>query len=236
LLPVVGLIALLAVAPLPAFGADPSGEGGGTLGVTVIDPTATESPTPTPSPSPGTSTPGGGSGGSGGSGGTPTPSGTPSPEPTAVAEGGGWIVVSGVDASAHAQFNPFGGWVSASVGISNKSATDTARGDVTFRLYDPLGRQIGSKVSHTVTGIAPGESQTVNARLDDVGQWPLVRVVATFTPDASETSTTDMDPISRESWVPAFPWVLLVVLILLLATGIIVGLRRGSFTRSGSGT
>lgn len=235
-LPVVGILLLVSAISLPSLAADPNtGDEPGNLGVTVLDPTETESPTPSPSPSSSeTPRPGGPSG----PGGSPSPSDTPSPAPTSIPDGGGWIVVGGVDASAHAEFNPLRGWITASVGIANKSASETARGEVTFRLYNSLGTQIGSKVTHTVTGIGPGESQRVNARLEGVGQWPLLRVVATFAPDTPEaeagSEATPMDPISRETWVLAFPWVLLIVIVLLLATGIIVGLRRGSFIRHGN--
>jgi len=224
-LPVVGILVLLTAVSFPALAADPSGDGTGNLGVTVLDPTDTESPSPSPSPS-GTPRPGG----SGHPSESPSPSETPNPEPTSVPDDGGWIVVSGLDASAHGEFDPLRGWVTASEVITNKSASRVASGTVTFRLLNPLGVQIGSKVTHTVTGIAPGESQRVNARLDGVGQWPLLRVVATFTPDAAASDSEPAEPIEREAWVLAFPWVLLAGGVLLLASGIIVGLRRGSFT------
>lgn len=233
-LPIVGIVLLVSAVAFPSLAADPSGDGTGTLGVTVLDPSETESPTPSPSPS-ASETPRPGGGGSGGSGGTPAPSDSPSPEPTSIPEGGGWIVVGGLEATAHGEFDPLRGWVDASLTISNKSQTESVSGTVTFRLYNTLGTQIGSKATHTVTGIVAGETQRVNARLVGVGQWPVLRVVATFAPDAS-TSETPMDPIERESWIIAFPWVLLVGLVLLLASGIIVGLRRGSFARFGSRT
>lgn len=228
-LPLAGILVLVSAAVLPTAVLDPSGDGTGNLGVTVIDPTATESPSPTPSPSQ-TPRPGGSGGGSGE---TPPPSETPSPGPAEVPDDGGWVVMGGVEASAHGEINPLHGWVTASVGLTNRSGSAPASGTMTFRLYNPLGVQIGSKVSHTVTGIAPGETQTVNARLDGVGQWPLLRVVATFTPDAAAAASASdpADPISRETWVIAFPWVLLIGVVLLLASGIIVALRRGTFTR-----
>lgn len=229
LLPLAAILVLVSAAVLPTAALDPTGDGTGTLGVTVIDPTATESPTPSPSPS-GTPRPGGGGGG--GSGGSPTPSPSPDPQPTQEPEGGGWIVMGGLDASAHGSIDPLRGWVNASVALANQSTSDTASGTMTFRLFSPLGAQIGSKVTHEVTGIAPGDTQRINARLDGVGQWPLVRVTATFTPAAPEAGEA-MDPMTREAWVVTFPWVLLVGLVLLLASAIIVALRRGTLTLPG---
>ncbi|PZQ90779.1 MAG: hypothetical protein DI534_06190 [Leifsonia xyli] len=220
-LAVVGILVFL-VGVQPAYAADPGGDTA-TLGVTVIDPSATPTPSPTPA------TPGGGGGGTGGGGsggggtGTP-PVETPQPSSTPVPDPNGWIVVSGFDSSSHAEFNPLRGWVDATITIANRSKAAVAKGTVTFRLFSPFGAQLGPAVTRDVGTLKPGDVLKLQARLPDVGQWPLVRVTASFAPEGTDSKT----PIVRESWVLTFPWLVLVAAVLAAAVGVIVRLRPWS--------
>jgi len=230
---VAGLVAVLALTllmPVAGVSAAAPADGDGDISVTIVDPT----PDPTPRPS-ATQGPGGGSPGRGGSGGAqPTPDDEPS-EPAAEGSGGHWIVVSGLDNSAHGELNPFRGWVRSTVSVANRSETETVGGRIVFRLRTIFGAQIGPALTRPLADIEPGTTRDSSVELVGVGQWPLVQVSATFEPDEA----SGLDPITREAWVLALPWLLLAILVLVVAAAAILWLRRAGIragARTGGGT
>ncbi len=193
--------------------------------MTVVDPSGT--PTLSPSSSGGDSG-GGGGYGDGGTSSEPTPE--PSTTPGAETREGG-IVVSGITAHAHGQLNPFGGAVVTSVSVINNTKADVS-GTIAFHLVTLFGTQIGPTMTQDVVSVPPDQSHASSVDLPDVGQWPLVKVTAEFTTTPASGSV----PIEREAWVLAFPWLLLVILVLAIALVVILRLARPDvFGRGRSG-
>ncbi|MFT4285643.1 MAG: hypothetical protein QM598_12485 [Protaetiibacter sp.] len=226
---VAGLVAVLALTllvPVADVSAAAPADGDGDISVTIVDPT----PDPTPQPST-TQGPGGGSSspGRGGSGGDETTPDDGSSEPDAEGSGGHWIVVSGLDNSAHGELNPFRGWVRSTVSVANRSETETVGGRIVFRLRTIFGAQIGPALTRPLADIEPGTTRDSSVELVGVGQWPLVQVSATFEPDGPSGA----DPITREAWVLALPWLLLAILVLMVAAAAILWLRRAGVRPDG---
>lgn len=217
-----GAVVLALLLPAWAASASPAGDGDGTdISVTIVDPTS--SPTPSPSSPSGSGSQPGRSGvasnGGTGDGALPVDDGA---APDAEGSGSSWIVVSGLESSVQGELNPFRGRVHSRVTVANRSETATVSGELVFRMRTLFGAQIGPAITRQVDAIEPGDVHVGSADLAGVGQWPLVQVAATFTPDGD----VEQDPIVRDAWVLAFPWLLLVILVLVVAGCVVMWVRR----------
>jgi hypothetical protein len=216
----VGILALFLFASQTtvalALPADDDTGNAGNIGVTVTDPD--ETPSPSASPSVGSH-----SGGGGGVGSIADPEPTPEPSESPVAEpGAAGIVVSGITTHPRSELNPFGGTVNTTISVTNHTAAAVS-GTLSFRLMTPFGAQIGPTLKRDVNRLPPDQHRATNVNLPDVAQWPLVLVTAEFSP---RPASSDGGPIVREAWVVTFPWLLLALLVLAIASVAILRLTR----------
>ncbi|PJJ64981.1 hypothetical protein [Compostimonas suwonensis] len=224
-----------------AFAADDDGLG---LEVTVTTPTPVASPAPTPTPTsttkPPTNTPnpsgppapggsnnggggnGGGNGGGSGSGGAGS-GGSGSGGPAATGDEvsiGGALFLSGLKSTYHPSFNPFDGTLTLEFTVRNVT-NETITGSAHFWANGVFGNELADHDALAVADIAPGETRTVQTELPHIGQWIFVNANATFTPPGSVGGVT-LEPVTRNAFVPIFPWFLVIIVLIAAAAVVIV--------------
>lgn len=207
-------------------------DSGGDITVTVVDPTASASPSPSSLPGAGSGS-GSGSGSSTSGHGSSTGGDATGDEPgSAGGSGTGtagrdiprWVILSSFGGGAHSELDPFRGWVRSTVTITNGSTTRTVDGVLVFRLHSFLGAQLGPTITRRITGLRPGANSVVSVDLVGAGQWPLLKSSVSF----RQSGAGKLGPIEREAWVLGFPWLLMVIAILVVAMLAVARIRRGA--------
>lgn len=214
-------LGILVTSPVLAHAADGDADDGATLTVTVTD-GSTPSPTPTGRPHPtssSSSAPGGagskstsgGGAGAGSGGGTPSGGGAgngeTAPGDVSIA---GMVYLSGVNSSVGLSPDPGSGDVTLWLSVRNASSgaidltADFWMESVLFAV--PLDEQRGVPV----TGVQPGETRLLSARLHGVGQWVLVNAHVRITPPPVVDGTS-LTPATRDALVMVFPWLAVLV-------------------------
>ncbi|MCC2594181.1 hypothetical protein LKO27_12265 [Tessaracoccus sp. OS52] len=139
-----------------------------------------------------------------------TDSATPLPEdstPTDEISIGGLLYVSGLSGETRLALDPLANSHTVRFSVRNASrATVDAR--ATFHLINVLGQQIGPGMGVDVEDLKPDEVRVVAASMGGLGQWTLVRAVATFVPP-EKIGDTELAPLERDQWVFFPPWYLL---------------------------
>ncbi|KXZ60970.1 hypothetical protein Mlaev_01226 [Microbacterium laevaniformans] len=215
------VLGLLIVPSTLVHASDDDGTDGTNLTVTVTD-GASPSPTPrptsssaaTPSPSSGGSAPGKGTkgSGSGAGGGTDAGSGTGAGGAGGAGSGAagtvsiaGMVYVSGVNSSVALSPDPAQGDVTLWLSVRNASSSVI---DLTADFWMDsvlFGTALDSASAVPVTGLQPGETRLISARLHGAGQWGLVNTHVTITPPATVDGTA-LTPVTRDALVVVFPW------------------------------
>lgn len=242
--PALGAVAvvLAVVFPnLPAAAEDPPS--GTPLSVNVTD---GSTPTPTPRPSgsaspsavvpvtgpaarPGGST--GSTGSTGGSGvgtapaggaGAGSPAGsTPPADEVNVA---GMLYIGGINAAGTPALNPAEGTVTVWFTVRNASQS-VIDATASFWMDGAIFTNRLDTVDVPVAALQPGETRVVSAELQHGGQWTLLSTHATLTPPDSVDGTA-LTPVTRDALVILFPWLIVVVAVLLLLTFVLVRVLR----------
>lgn len=213
-------LGLLLVPSTLVHAADDDGTDGANLTVTVTD-GSTPSPTPRPtssSPAPTTSASFGGSAPSKGatSGGKGTGAGDGTGGGSGAGAGGGagaagtvsiagMVYVSGVNSSVALSPDPAQGDVTLWLSVRNASSSVI---DLTADFWMDsvlFGTALDSASAVPVTGLQPGETRLISARLHGAGQWGLVNTHVTITPPATVDGTA-LTPVTRDALVVVFPW------------------------------
>ncbi|PTT23166.1 hypothetical protein DBR36_00340 [Microbacterium sp. HMWF026] len=225
--------ALGAAAPaLAASGA----ESGTPLTVSITDGStpAPSSSTSTGSSVGGSSTGGSSSGGSGVSNGSRGSSGTTGgvgtgdagagtageTTPTGEVNVGGGIFVGGLNGSGAPSVNPVDGTVDLWFTVRNASST-AIDATAQFWMDAPVfASRLDGTGDVAITGLQPGESRVVSATLHGAGQWTLVSTHVSFTPPET-VSGEGATSVTRDALVLVFPW-LLVLVAVVLALGVLV--------------
>lgn len=198
------LLGILVLPQTLAFAADDGAEDGSNVTVTVTDgstPTVRPTPlAPSAAPRPGISTgakngtaTGSGAGAGGGAGAAGTVS---------IA---GMVYVSGVNSSVALSPDPAQGDVTLWLSVRNASSSVI---DLTADFWMDsvlFGTALDSASAVPVTGLQPGETRLISARLHGAGQWGLVNTHVTITPPATVDGTA-LTPVTRDALVVVFPW------------------------------
>lgn len=144
---------------------------------------------------------------------------TPSPSPAAGAvDLGGVVHVGGLVSEVRLTPNPFEGSTLLSFTVRNVSTT-TFDATADFWMEGPFGNRLAQTDAVQLPQLKAGESRVVSADLSGAGQWGLVTAHATFRPPA-EVGGTTLSPLTRDTTVLVFPW--LVALLLLAAAGAVI--------------
>lgn len=225
---VTGLVglALLAGAGTPALATTPP-----------PDPSSSATPDPSATPTP---DPSGGA--------TPDPSATPTPDPSAsatpdpsaapdtpadddaaadaaVAAAGGVLYVSGVRTTYERSRDPRGGRLHLSLVVRNATALPLDA-TVEYGARALFGIDLGAGENIALRDLAPGDTRTVEATVDGVGQWGLLEAHMTLNPPLDVVGV-EVTALERERWVFVPPWYLFgFVLVVALAVAAVVVLRR----------
>lgn len=234
----VGVILAVVFSTLPAAAEDPSS--GTPLSVNVTDgSTATPSPSPSTTGTPSAvvpvtgpaARPGGTTGGSGAGsapvGGAGTGAGAPagSTSPADEVNVAGMLYVGGVNASATPSVNPAEGTVDVWFTVRNasKSVIDAT---ASFWMDGAIfTNRLDAVQDVPVAALQPGETRVVSARLQHGGQWTLLSTHATLTPPESVDGTA-LTPVTRDTLVILFPWVIALLVLLLILTAVLVRVLR----------
>jgi len=209
-------LGLLLVPSTLVHAAADDGNDGANLTVTVTD-GSTASPTPRPtssSPAPTPSASSGGSAPSQGATGKETGAGDGTGGGSGAGAGGGaagtvslagMVYVSGVNSSVALSPDPAQGDVTLWLSVRNASSSVI---DLTADFWMDsvlFGTALDSASAVPVTGLQPGETRLISARLHGAGQWGLVNTHVTITPPATVDGTA-LTPVTRDALVVVFPW------------------------------
>lgn len=211
-------LGLLLVPSTLVHAAADDGNDGANLTVTVTD-GSTASPTPRPTSSSPAPTPSASSGGSAPSkgatsGGKETGAGDGTGGGSGAGAGGGaagtvsiagMVYVSGVNSSVALSPDPAQGDVTLWLSVRNASSSVI---DLTADFWMDsvlFGTALDSASAVPVTGLQPGETRLISARLHGAGQWGLVNTHVTITPPATVDGTA-LTPVTRDALVVVFPW------------------------------
>ncbi|CAH0207765.1 hypothetical protein SRABI128_01895 [Microbacterium sp. Bi128] len=229
---------------LPAAAEDPPS--GTPLSVNVTDgSTATPAPTPRPSGSdspsavvpvtgpaarPGGST--GSTGSAGGSGVGTAPAGgagagspTGSTPPADEVNVAGMLYIGGINAAGTPALNPAEGTVTVWFTVRNASQS-VIDATASFWMDGAIfTNRLDTVDDVPVAALQPGETRVVSAELQHGGQWTLLSTHATLTPPDSVDGTA-LTPVTRDALVILFPWLIVVVAVLLLLTFVLVRVLR----------
>ena len=197
------LVCAAALAAAMAFGSSAAlaADGDG-IGITIEVTPAPATPSPSPSPSAGSasSTPR-----------TPTrPADVVAPVADAPAVGddevdlGGILFVSGLSSTYVWSANPLDGAAETSITVRNVSKS-TFTSTVRFWADGPVGNRLSEVKGVKVVDLKPGESRTVEASLNGIGQSTFVQVHATLTPPKM-VDGVELDSITRDQFVVVPPW------------------------------
>lgn len=240
----VAAVILAAVLPtLPAAAEDPSS--GTPLSVNVTD-GSTAVPTPTPSVSSSASPsavvpvtgpaarPGGSTGSTGGSGtgGATVPGGgagagapAGSTDPADEVNVAGMLYVGGINGTGAPALNPAEGTVTVWFTVRNasKSVIDAT---ASFWMDGAIfNNRLDAVEDVPVAALQPGETRVVSAELQNGGQWTLLSTHATLTPPETVDGTA-LTPVTRDALVFLFPWLIVLVAVLLVLTYVLVRVLR----------
>ncbi|MFF8186247.1 hypothetical protein ACF044_03190 [Microbacterium sp. NPDC016588] len=239
ILGVVGLAALVVLSAVPASAEDPST--GTPLSVNVTDgststptpsSTASVSPSavvPAPGPSAGSGSSGstGGSGSGASSGGGSTGSGTPAGSSSATDEVNvaGMLYIGGINASGTPALDPAGGTVDVWFTVRNASQS-VIDATASFWMDGAIFTNRLDEVKDVpVAALQPGETRVVSAQLNNGGQWTLLSTYVTLTPPESVDGTA-LTPVTRDALVLLFPWLLVLIVVLLVLSFVLVRVLR----------
>ncbi|MEL4320235.1 hypothetical protein WJX64_14565 [Leifsonia sp. YIM 134122] len=136
---------------------------------------------------------------------------------------GGIVYVGGLTTNYVPSLNPTAGAVELSLPVRNVSET-TFDSTATFWIEGPFGNRLGSIGAVEIADLKPGELRVISAEVPGTGQWALVNTHVTFTPPKSVEDTA-LTPVTRDSFVFATPWHVLVGL--LVGIGAVFAVRAG---------
>jgi len=134
---------------------------------------------------------------------------------------GGVLAVGGLITSYSPSRNPLVGTVRVQMTVQNLSSEVIAP-TVGFWLTNAVGTRLSQQDVRGLGAIAPGELRVAEADLTGVGQWAAVDVHMKLTPPA-QIGGVAIDPLTRDRWVFAPPW--FVVVALVLSAGILAAWR-----------
>lgn len=240
----VGLAALVVLSAGPASAEDAST--GTPLSVNVTD-GSTASPTPSPTasvspsavvPAPGPSARPGSTGSTGGSGsgastggGSPAGSGTPagSGSTTGEVNVAGMLYIGGINASGTPALDPADGTVDVWFTVRNASQS-VIDATASFWMDGSIFTNRLDEVKDVpVAALQPGETRVVSAQLHNGGQWTLLSTYVTLTPPESVDGTA-LTPVTRDALVLLFPWLLVLIVVLLALTYVLVRVLRSALS------
>lgn len=144
----------------------------------------------------------------------------------------GILFVGGLTATPIPSLDPFGGTVVASFTVRNVSSS-TLDSSATFTLDGPFGNRI-STIDADVAGLEPGQSRVVTADLPGSGQWGFLTAHATFTPP-DVVDGVELDQVTRDASLFAFPWFTAILGVLILAAVAIVRIVRNGAAAATAG-
>lgn len=239
---VVGVFLVVSVAGASASASAADNQDDGTpLSVTITD-----GSTPTPSAGPGGSLPGGGAGGNGspvggsirggagsgsaGGGGAGAPAGGASggsAGPTGEVSVAGMMYVGGLNGGTVPSFNPADGTVDLWFTVRNAS-TSVIDASAQFWIDGAIfSNRLGTVDDVPIAALQPGETRVVSASLHGAGQWTLISGHVTLTPPDSVDGTA-LSPVTRDGLFLLFPWLIVVLLVVLVLAWVIVRVVRSA--------
>ncbi|GAB3607386.1 hypothetical protein GCM10027413_27950 [Conyzicola nivalis] len=117
---------------------------------------------------------------------------------------GGILFVSGLTSVYDWSLNPLDGASETSLTVRNVSKS-TFTSTVRFWADGPIGNRLGEVHNVSITDLKPGETRTVEARLDGIGQSTFVQVHATLMPP-KVVDGVELDSLTRDQFVVIPPW------------------------------
>jgi hypothetical protein len=117
---------------------------------------------------------------------------------------GGILFVSGLRSDYVWSINPLDGAAETSFTVRNVSKS-TFTSTVRFWADGPVGNRLSEVDGVEIADLKPGESRTVEASLDGIGQSTFVQVHATLTPP-KVVDGVELDSITRDQSVVVPPW------------------------------
>jgi len=125
---------------------------------------------------------------------------------------GGVLAVGGLSTSYTPSGNPLVGTVHVQMTVQNLSS-EMIEPTVEFWLTNALGGRLSQQEMQTLGSIAPGELRVAQADLTGAGQWSAVDAHTTLTPP-ERIDGVKLGPVTRDRWLFAPPWFVLVALAL----------------------
>jgi hypothetical protein len=129
---------------------------------------------------------------------------------------GNVLYVSGVSEQTLPSVSPTGGSVRVSMTVRNVSS-EAFDSSLTFSLSPAFNIETAGSGAITVAALKPGETRTITAEIEDIGQWPVLEARAQLLPPP-KVASIELAPLERNSYLfvwPLFTLALLVVVFML---------------------
>ncbi len=133
-------------------------------------------------------------------------------EPTNIHD---FFYVSGLTVLPAPQIGPEGGDLTLEFTMKNVS-TAPITSSLRFWLDNAINLPVQTLDTVEVANLAPGETRTMRATFEDVGQWTFFRGHVTMTPPV-DIAGTALWSLTRDSFTLILPWFLTAMLVLLAA-------------------
>lgn len=125
------------------------------------------------------------------------------------------LTITSITASYSPELNPFAGRTTISYTITNGGNVSLGA-DVVSRVRGLFGIPIGELDTAEIPEMLPGDTRTVTAEVDGVGQWiflsPEIDLAATVDEDALDAGP--LPTAARETVIVVVPWGLIAVLVI----------------------
>ena len=126
-----------------------------------------------------------------------------------------FLYVSGLTVFPDPQIGPAGGDLTLEFTMKNVS-TAPITSSLRFWLDNAINLPVQTLDTVEVANLAPGETRTMRATFEDVGQWTFFRGHVTMTPPV-DIAGTALWSLTRDSFTLILPWFLTAMLVLLAA-------------------
>ena len=133
-------------------------------------------------------------------------------EPTNIHD---FFYVSGLTVLPAPQIGPEGGDLTLEFTMKNVS-TAPITSSLRFWLDNAINLPVQTLDTVEVANLAPGETRTMRATFEDVGQWTFFRGHVTMTPPV-DIAGTALWSLTRDSFTLILPWFLTAMLVILAA-------------------
>lgn len=135
------------------------------------------------------------------------------------------LYVGGLNGNTFPDFNPADGTVDLWFTVRNAS-TSVIDASAQFSIDGAVFSNRLDTVSDVpIAALQPGETRVVSAELHGAGQWTLLSGHVTLTPPDSVDGTA-LSPVTRDGLFLLFPWLIVVLIVVLVISWVIVRVVR----------